>query len=108
MGGIGGVGETGGGPDGRDRRGVHAGEAGRGVGPSVLRTARSLVALPFDAERLAARGPEMVLAEGVVTRAAVGSAVQLLEFSAAGDTVAYRLAGREETVVVRDWAAARG
>jgi hypothetical protein len=62
------------------------------------------VALPFDAERLGATGIEILLAEGVLSRAAVGSAVQLMEFSAAADTVAYRVAGREETVVVRDWA----
>ena len=63
---------------------------------------RGLVALPFEVARLSATGRERFVAEGLVSRAAVGSALQLMDFSAAADTVVYRVAGRMETMVVRN------
>jgi hypothetical protein len=63
----------------------------------------SLIAQPFDAERLSATGAEIVIAERVVTRAAIGSAAQLMEFSVAGRTLAFRTPGSDATVIVRNW-----
>ena len=67
----------------------------------------SLVALPFDARKLGATSKEFVVADGLLTRATVGSAVHVMDVSAAADTVVYRAAGSDAAVVVRDWTASR-
>ena len=67
----------------------------------------SLLAMPFDARRLSATGTEFVVADGVVTRAAVGAALRVMEYSAAGDTVVYRPASSDAAVMVRHWTARR-
>src|SRR3546814_7171269 len=46
---------------------------------------------------------EFVLAERVVARAAIGSAAQLMEFSVAGSTLAFRTPRSESTIVIRNW-----
>ena len=63
----------------------------------------SLIAQPFDAERLSATGPETVIAERVVTRAAIGAAAQLREFPVANRTLAFRTPGNGATVILRNW-----
>jgi DNA-binding winged helix-turn-helix (wHTH) protein len=64
---------------------------------------RTLFAQPFDAERLQLRGEPRRIAEGLVSSAAVGAAVQLADFSATRTTLAYRNGG--SITVVRNWMA---
>jgi hypothetical protein len=64
---------------------------------------RALMSMRFDADRWTSAGGEVVIAEGLVARAAIGSTVELLEFTAVGSTVAYRIAGEEGTRVVENW-----
>jgi eukaryotic-like serine/threonine-protein kinase len=62
---------------------------------------RTLVAQAFDAEAAQARGPELVVAGGVTVRPAVGASVEVADFSATEDTIAYRTA--EGVTVERGW-----
>jgi serine/threonine protein kinase len=64
---------------------------------------RALMSMRFDADRWTSARGEVVIAEGLVARAAIGSTVELLEFTAAGSTVAYRIAGEEGTRVAENW-----
>jgi eukaryotic-like serine/threonine-protein kinase len=83
-------------------------ERGGQQGYLVFGRQGSVVAQPFDAERLGVTGEEFVVAERVVTRAAIGSAAQLMEFSVAGRTLAFRAMGNDSTIVIRNWMERRG
>jgi serine/threonine protein kinase len=72
-------------------------------GHLVFGRSGSLVAQRFDGRNLSATGAPRVIADGVVSRAAVGSALQLLDFSASANTIAFRQTGRDAVIVVRNW-----
>ncbi len=63
----------------------------------------SLVAEAFDAARPGVTGSPFVIAEGVISRATVGSALHLMEFSVAANTLAFRAPGTDATIVIRNW-----
>ncbi len=79
--------------------------AGSEKGHVVFGRQGALLAEPFDAARPSVTGPPFVIAEGVISRATVGSALQLMEFSAAGNTLAFRAPGNDATIVIRNWKA---
>lgn len=80
-----------------------AGKRGWQQGYLVFGRQGAVIAQPFDVERLSTMGEEFVLAERVVTRAAIGSAAQLMDISVGGRTLAYRTMGNESTIVIRNW-----
>ena len=61
----------------------------------------ALIAQAFDAERVQAKGPEFVIAGDVASRMAAGAKVEVPDFSATAEAVAYR--GPEGVVVERGW-----
>ena len=67
---------------------------------------RALVAQAFDASRMQVTGPEVPLAGGIASRPASGANVQVADFSAAANVIAYvSMSDPGAVSLIRNWTA---